>query len=150
MTAWLRGDDKANEALLLHEVARLLRRRFEQRTQVLGLTRSQWQALSVLRRAPGLSQAELADKLEVKPITLTRLLDRLEAAGWVRRAPDKTDRRVRRLFLTPRVEPVVRRMRAFGMETRREALRGFSQEEHKLLLKGLSKMKINLSGELGL
>jgi DNA-binding MarR family transcriptional regulator len=146
MPHWLKDDDGMNEALLMHEVARLLRHRFEQRAQSLKLTRAQWQALSVLRRRPGCTQAELADRLEVKPITLTRLLDRLEKAGWVRRAHDRKDRRVRRLYLTARVEPVVRRMRALGMATRREALKGFSRTEHMALLACLNKMKINLCG----
>ena len=85
---------------LLVEVGRLLRRNFNRRAQELGLTQAQWQALAHLSRKQGINQACLADLLEVQPITLARLIDRLAAAGWVERRPDPADRRAQRLYLT--------------------------------------------------
>ena len=85
---------------LLHDVARLLRKRFEQNARPLGLTRSQAQVLAHLALHQGIAQRGLAEILEIEPITLTRLLDGMERGGLVERRPHPSDRRVRRLFLT--------------------------------------------------
>lgn len=79
---------------LLHDVARLLRKRFEQRARGKGLTRTQWQTLAFLSKNDGIKQRHLADILEVEAITLTRILDRLVEQGLVERRPHPTDRRV--------------------------------------------------------
>src|SRR5436190_20361761 len=97
---------------LLHDVARLLRTRFDQRARALGLTRAQWSVLAHLSRQEGLNQSALADVLEVEPITLARLLDRLEAARLVERRPDPADRRARLLYLTAPARPLLDDMRA--------------------------------------
>jgi DNA-binding MarR family transcriptional regulator len=144
MTDWLTADDQSNEALLVTDIARILRHKFDLRAKGLGLTRAQWQVLGTLRRCPGINQARLAEKLEVRPITLTRLLDRLEKTGWVERRLDADDRRVRRLYLTDQVASVVRRMRALGMELRQEAIGGLSHHEHATLLDLLKRIKTNL------
>jgi MarR family transcriptional regulator, transcriptional regulator for hemolysin len=144
MPDWLTADDQTNESFLVTDIARILRRRFDLRAKGLGLTRAQWQVLGTLRRCPGISQARLADKLEVRPITLTRLLDRLEKTGWVERRLDADDRRVRRLFLTDQVASVVRRMRTLGLDLRQEAMTGLSQQEHAILLGLLQRIKANL------
>lgn len=144
MTDWLTVDDQANESLLVTDIARILRHKFDLRAKELGLTRAQWQVLGILRRCPGISQARLADKLEVRPITLTRLLDRLEKTGWVERRLDADDRRVRRLYLTVQVAGVVRRMRALGKDLRQEAISGISQQEHTMLVDILKRIKTNL------
>src|SRR5499433_2561733 len=101
---------------VLHDVARLLRKRFEQRARAanLGLTRAQWQVLAYLARQEGINQATLAQLLEIEPITLTRLLDRLEAAELVERRPDPGDRRARVLYLTPSAEPLLARIYKLG------------------------------------
>jgi MarR family len=78
---------------LLHEVARLLRRRFEQNARDFGLTRSQWQVLAYLANNEGINQSGLADLLEIEPITLGRIVDRLQARGLIERHPDPSDRR---------------------------------------------------------
>ena len=85
---------------LLHEVARLLRRRFEQNARDFGLTRSQWQVLAYLANNEGINQSGLADLLEIEPITLGRIVDRLQARGLIERHPDPSDRRVWLLHLT--------------------------------------------------
>ena len=131
---------------LLNDAARLMRKDFERRTRSLGLTRAQWQALFHLARNEGCNQATLADLLEVEPITLARLVDRLEASGLVERRPDPGDRRARLLFLGERAHPLLEQLRALGAETREIALAGISEDERTLLMTLLTKMRANLSG----
>ena len=131
---------------LLNDAARLMRKDFERRTRSLGLTRAQWQALFHLARNEGCNQATLADLLEVEPITLARLVDRLEAGGLVERRPDPSDRRARLLFLGERAHPLLEELRALGAETREIALAGISDDERTLLMTLLTKMRANLSG----
>src|ERR1700738_1911923 len=85
---------------LLHDVARLLRRRFEQNARGSGLTRSQWQVLTYLAQNEGISQRGLAELLDVEPITLCRIVDKLQAFGLIERHPHPSDRRVWILHLT--------------------------------------------------
>ena len=99
---------------VLHDIARLMRKRFDQRARGLGLTRAQWQVLAHLARHEGINQAGLAEILEIEPITVGRLIDRMEEAGWVERRPKPNDRRVRLLYLTDKAWPVFERMRALG------------------------------------
>lgn len=129
---------------LLHDVARLLRKRFEQNARDLGLTRAQWQVLAHLARNEGIHQGGLADILELEPISLGRILDRLQSAGLAERRPHPKDRRVWLLFLRPKAHPVLERMRAIGAETRAEALAGVPESERELLLRILTTMKENL------
>lgn len=129
---------------LLNDVARLLRKRFDQNAKGLGLTRAQWQVLAHLRRAEGIQQSGLADILEVEPITLARIVDRLEAAGLVERRPDPKDRRVKRLFLRPDVDPLIHDMQAIGDVTRGEALAGVTEADRAVLERVLATMKTNL------
>src|SRR5215475_11511096 len=87
---------------ILHDAARLLRKRFEQHARGLGLTRSQFQALAYLATNEGIHQGGLADLLDIEPITLVRILDRLEARSLIERRAHPTDRRIRLLYLTPK------------------------------------------------
>src|SRR5207237_4472081 len=89
---------------LSHGIARLIRKRFDQRARGLGLTRAQWQVLAHLARHEGINQAGLAEILEIEPITLGRLIDRMEEAGWVERRQHPSDRRARQLYLTAQAE----------------------------------------------
>ena len=93
--------------ILLYDVARLIRTRFDQRARAFGMTRAQWIILARLERQPNISQNEMAAICEVEPITVGRLVDRLEAHGLVQRCPDPTDRRVRRLRLLPAAKPIL-------------------------------------------
>lgn len=131
---------------LLHDVARLLRRRFEQNARDLGLTRSQWQVLAHLAQNEGIHQGALAEILEIEPITLVRILDKLQAAGLVERRPHARDRRVWLLFLTAKARPVLAKMREIGAITRGEALQGVPEREREQLIETLSAMKSNLIG----
>lgn len=130
---------------LLNDVARLLRKRFEQNAKGLGLTRAQWQVVAHLRRAEGISQAGLAEILEVEPITLARIVDRLEAAALVERRAAPDDRRIKRLFLRPEALPLMDDMQVIGEATRAEALEGLSAPDLDHLTRILAVMKTNLA-----
>jgi MarR family transcriptional regulator, transcriptional regulator for hemolysin len=131
---------------LLHDVARLMRKRFEQNARDLGLTRSQGQVLVTLANNEGIHQGALAEKLDVEPITLTRILDRLEEAGLIERLHHRKDRRVRLLRLTPAAHPLLDDISAIGTLTRGEAIEGVSDEDRARLLDILLRMKANLAG----
>jgi MarR family transcriptional regulator, transcriptional regulator for hemolysin len=129
---------------LLHDVARMMRKRFEQRAAHLGFTRSQWQVLVHLAQNEGINQAGLADILEVEPITLVRILDRLEARGLIERRPHSKDRRVWLLYLTEAAHPSLSLLRVLGEKTRSEALAGLSSAAQEQLVENLTRMKANL------
>jgi len=130
---------------LLHDVSRLLRKRFDRRARTIGLTRAQWSVLAHLSRNEGINQAALADILEIEPITLVHQLDKLEAAGWIERRLDAADRRVRLLFITATGRKILEKMQVLGAETRAEALAGIPAAEHEALIETLLKVKGNLS-----
>jgi DNA-binding MarR family transcriptional regulator len=140
-----REDLSRNFGFILSDVARLLRTAFDRRVKSLGLTRSQWWVLNHLYRNDGITQSELAEILEVERATLGRLLDRLEAKGWVRREGHAGDRRAKRVFLTEEVEPALKAMRAAAAELRRDALTGISTEEQSRFVDALLAVKANLS-----
>jgi MarR family transcriptional regulator, transcriptional regulator for hemolysin len=133
-----------NFGFLLHDVARLMRKRFEQNARDLGVTRSQCQVLAHLARHEGIQQGGLAEILEVEPITLTRLLDRLEGLGLVERRAHASDRRIRLLYLTPRAHPLLSDIFTIGAATRAEALQGVPEAAREQLFAILSAMKANL------
>ncbi len=139
-------NDNTNQSFgcLLHDTARLLRRDFNRRAQALGLTQTQWQALCVLSHNEGINQAALAELLEVQPITLGRLIDRLEATGWVERRDHPTDRRAITLFLTAKAEPILNEMWKLAEETRDIALRGVSESDREQVMSILERVKENL------
>lgn len=129
---------------LLHDVARLLRRRFDLRAATVGLTRAQWKTLFHLARCEGANQRQLADVLEIEPITLTRILDRLQEKGWVERLSHPRDRRAHRLRLTPAARPMLKRLQALAAETRREAWANIGAEDRDRFARTLRTMKENL------
>jgi DNA-binding MarR family transcriptional regulator len=135
---------KPTLGFVLHDVARLLRKRFEHRARGLGLTRSQWQVLAHLAINEGIQQSALAEILEVEPITLGRILDKLEASGLIERMRNATDRRVWLLRVTEQAEPLLNQMSDFGDITRGEALVGVSAAEQEMLLATLATMRANL------
>jgi DNA-binding MarR family transcriptional regulator len=129
---------------LTNDVARLLRQNFNRRAQDLGLSQAQWRTLARLSLQEGVNQATLAESLEIQPITLTRLIDRLQSAGLVERRPDPADRRAVRLYLTAQAQPLIQRMQALAAETREEAMKGLSAEARRTLTDGLRHMKQRL------
>lgn len=129
---------------VLHDVARLMRKRFEQRARVAGLTRSQWQVLAKLATHEGIHQKGLADLLEIESITLVRLLDKMQERGLIERRSHPTDRRLSLLFLTPNAHPLLRFMRTIGEQTRKESMADFSAQEHDQMLQYLERMREHL------
>ncbi len=133
-----------NFGFILNDVSRLLRTKFDRRAKSIGLTRSQWWVLTHLYRRDGLVQAELAEILEIERPTLGKLLDRLEAKGWLRREPDPEDRRVKRVYLTDEVKPAMKSLRQIAAGLRQEALDGLTENEREHLVDLLIHMKANL------
>jgi len=131
---------------VLNDVARLMRRNFNRRVQELELTQAQWLALIHISRNQGMKQSELADILEVQPISIGRLIDRMEAAGWVERRPDPADRRAINLYLT---DKALTKMQKHGSAIRAQALSGVSETEQEIMLRALFVMRKNLIGEEG-
>jgi len=129
---------------LLHDVARLLKKRFEQNSRGSGLTRSQRQVLTYLAQNEGINQARLAELIEIEPITLGRLVDKLETLGLIERYPHPTDRRTWLLHLMPAARSRLQQAGEYGDVTRREALAGVSEADGQCLLKTLDAMKANL------
>jgi MarR family transcriptional regulator for hemolysin len=137
--------DSDSIGFLLADVSRLLRRDFDRRVRSLSLTQVQWRAIAHLLREEGIRQTVLAERLEIAPITLGRLIDRLEAAGWVTRAPDPGDRRASLLHLTPKAEPILDEMRAHAKEALEDAMAGVPLADRRQLVKTLERIKQNLS-----
>ena len=130
---------------LIYEVSRLMRRDFDTRVQTIGLTTAQWRALAHIASREGCRQSTTAEILEIKPITLTRLIDRLEEAGWVERKPDAHDRRAVQLHLTEQARPLLKTMQEKSAQTRARALEGITDEEVTVLFDTLKRMKANLA-----
>ena len=133
-----------NFGFILNDVSRLLRTTFDRRAKSIGLTRSQWWVLTHLYRRDGLVQAELAEILEIERPTLGRLLDRLEAKGWLRRELDPDDRRVKRVYLTNEVKPAMQSLRRIAADLRQQSLEGLNEKERERLVDILIHMKTNL------
>lgn len=131
---------------LVHDVARLFGRRFNQRALLfLGLTRAQCKVLGYLARNEGINQAGLADLLEIKPMSLVRQIDRMEEDGWIERRPDPGDRRAHRLVLTAKARPILARILDLSNEIRSEAFAGLSAADGRHLIDLLARVHGNLS-----
>lgn len=134
-----------NIGTMLAQVSRLMRRRFDEGARAIGVTRPQWQVLSLLKRHDGINQGGLADILEVEPITLGRMIDRLQDAELVVRRPDPADRRAWRLHLTDRGKELTEQLQPVVHETFAVALEGVDEAEQRQLMAVLDRMRSNLS-----
>jgi len=134
-----------NIGFLINDAARQIRTNYDRRMRELGLTRSQWWVLTHLYFNEGLSQTSLSEILEIERATLGRLLDRLEAKGWIERHTVEKDRRVKLVFLTNAVDPLLRTMRVLAAELRKEATIGLTDEEQDQFIVILTKIKNNLT-----
>ena len=123
------------------ETAHALRKAFTRRAAALGVTGAQWKVLFKLTLKPGLRQTDLADLLDIEPITLTRIIDRLQEAGLVERTPDPTDRRAWRLQVTAKAQPVVGKLRAIADEMTAEAFSGIDPKDIEVTLKVLAQVR---------
>jgi MarR family transcriptional regulator, transcriptional regulator for hemolysin len=131
-------------AFNISDVARLLRTYADQRARDLGMTRAQWVVLARVEKAEGLKQCELADTLDLQPITLTRLIDRLCDGGLIERRSDPDDRRVKRLYLTPAARPVLDGLTRIGKDVMATVLAGLEPAAVEQLLAQLLILKGNL------
>ena len=127
------------------ETAHALRRAFDRRAAALGATRTQWKVLFRLTREPGLRQVELAEMLDIEPITLTRIVDRLEEAGWVERQRDPADRRAWRLFVTDKAKPLVEELKGVAAEMMGQAFAGIPEAELHGVRETLAKIRSNIA-----
>jgi len=141
------NDPERMLGFVIHDVARLLRRRYEQymRADGLGLTRTQCAVLANLARQEGVNQATLAQSLDIEPITLVRLLDRLQEGGFIQRKPDPQDRRAYVLELTAKARPILERIYGLAAKVYEEAQAGMSKPETEQLLSLLHRTKANLA-----
>jgi DNA-binding MarR family transcriptional regulator len=128
----------------LADNSRQLRRLFDDRVRSLGLTGPQARLLLSLERAPDQNQAFYAERLEIEPITLTRIVDRLEDAGWVERQADPADRRARILHLTDKSRGIVTRLRTSVEALFEDMLHGFAPAERELFARMLDRIAANL------
>jgi DNA-binding MarR family transcriptional regulator len=131
--------------ILLSDAARLMRTYADQRAQAHGLTRAQWVILARLERQPDLSQNELAALAEVSPMTVARLVDRLEALGFVKRCTDPADRRIWRLRLTPAAAPVLQALSIERAALHDVLTKGIDPSVLDAMAIGLRQMKENVS-----
>ncbi|HVB89674.1 MAG TPA: MarR family transcriptional regulator [Beijerinckiaceae bacterium] len=133
--------------VLLYDVARMVRRRADQMARLRGTTRAQWLVLARLARHPGISQTELAGMVEVEPITVARLIDRLETRGLVERRLDPNDRRLRRLHLTPKAEPLLDEIDSLRASLNAVVTEGLDPSSLACVAETLRRMKANLVEE---
>ena len=135
-------------AFLLNDVARLLRTFADQRARQFGMTRAQWAVLVRLEHSEGLKQSELAELLDLQPITLTRLVDRLCASGLIERRADPSDRRAKRLYLTAQARPLMDRLAELGGDMMETVLVGFDPATIERMIGELSRARENLRGAI--
>jgi MarR family transcriptional regulator for hemolysin len=128
----------------ISDVARMIRTYADHKARQFGITRAQWVVLVRLDRFEGLKQSELADMLDLQPITLTRLLDRLSAGGLIERRADPNDRRANRLYLTPAARPLLERLGDLGEELMSTALAGVDRGSIERMVAQLATVKENL------
>lgn len=130
---------------LLTHVTRMLRTQFDRRATRFDLTRSQWRALKMIGHQEGLSQSELAELIELEPIPVGRVIDRLQQAGFVERRADPKDRRCWRLHLSDKAHAVVDDMEVVADQLRTEALAGVNANDYATFVKVMNQVKNNLS-----
>lgn len=130
---------------LLNDTARLFRRSFNARTRDSGITALQWRLITYLKRHEGIRQGPLAELIEVEPITLSRMVDRLVEAELVERRADPADRRAWQLYLTPRAVELLNGMRSIADALTAEAIEGLSPAEIDQLLGLVERVRANLS-----
>jgi MarR family transcriptional regulator for hemolysin len=130
---------------LIHDSARLLRKRFEAKGSAYGLSAAQWRLLVRLVKDEGVAQARLAELLEIEPISVSRLLDRMEEGGWIERRQDASDRRVRMVFPTDKSRDAFAAIKDVAGEVYELALAGLNEDEKQILVKGLKTIISNLA-----
>jgi MarR family transcriptional regulator for hemolysin len=139
-----RGSVDQNFLFALGELQRLVRAYADKQAARYGITRAQWAVLAKVERTEGLKQTELAEQMEMQPITLTRLIDKLCDNGWIERRSDDTDRRVNRLYLRKAARPLLGKLSGLRSELTATALDGISPGDAQRLLTQLETIKENV------
>lgn len=134
-----------NLGTMVADVSHLMRRAFDERARSSGLSRPQWRVLTMLRRHEGINQGGLAELVEVEPITLCRMVDRLQEAGLVERRADPADRRAWRLHLTDKASALLEEMRPMAFSLFDDAMTGLDAAERSDLFRMLERIRTNLS-----
>ena len=140
---------KREIAFMIMDVARMLRTYADQRARQFGISRAQWTVLIRIDRTEGLKQSELADILDMQPISLTRLLDRLAENGLIERRADPNDRRANRLYLKPAARPMLEQLAALGADMMTTVLEGLDTKTVERMLSDLGLIKDNLRAAIG-
>jgi MarR family transcriptional regulator for hemolysin len=131
-------------AIVLKDVARMIRTYADHKASQFGVTYAQWVLLARLDRFEGLKQSELAEMLDLQPITITRLIDRLCESGMIERRSDPSDRRAKRLYLTPAAGPIIEQLGKLGEELMATTLAGVDRESIEKMVAQLAIVKENL------
>jgi DNA-binding MarR family transcriptional regulator len=131
-------------AYLISDTSRVIRRAFNERARAIGGTHAQWRVLSELRRHPGIKQAPLAELFDVEPITMSRMIDRLQESGFVERRADPQDRRAWLLYLTPQADPIIDLIMEAADDLHVAMLVDLSEGEIATLRRTLDKIRKNL------
>ena len=126
------------------ETSHAMRRFYDRRAAELGVTRAQWRVIATLGHHPGMKQVELADRLDVEPISACRIIDRLEEAGLVERQRDPADRRAWRLSLTAKAQPIREQLRALAESMSLEAFAGLSEDQLETVRGALAQVRENI------
>lgn len=127
------------------ETAHTLRRYYDRRAAEHGVTRSQWRVLARLQREPGLKQVELAERLDIEPITLSRIVDRLADAKLVERIADPDDRRAWRLQLTEAAQPTMAKLNELALEVTDLAFAGLDETRLTAMREALATIRANVA-----
>jgi DNA-binding MarR family transcriptional regulator len=136
--------DHSGFGYTIADMTRLLRRVFDRRAAHLGLTRAQWRALKLVGRTPGLTQAQLAEELDMEAIAVGRVLDRLQAAGFLERRTDPNDRRCWRLYPAGETPAAMDEMKRIADRLNDEVLEGVGDEDFATVMRVLAAVKDNL------
>ena len=144
----LKENFEENIGLLIHDVARLLRVLYDRQMASIGLTRSQWWLLTYLRFRDGINQSELAVLMDIEKAPLSRLLDRMQLKGWVERRADSKDRRIKNIFLSDNVKPIIESMREKAAAYRQDSLSILDTKDLNKLTDLLQSLKKDLSSKI--
>jgi DNA-binding MarR family transcriptional regulator len=136
--------DQNHVAFAISDIARLYRKRFDERTRSFGITGPQMRAVVQIMRFPGINQGALADRLDVEPITTCRMVDRLEQAGLVERRRDPQDRRAWQLYLTEAAEPIAEDLQNIGQGLLNDSLKNVDDANHVVVMAALAQIRDNL------
>src|SRR3954462_7526237 len=140
----MRGSADMNFLFTLGEVQRMMRAYADRQAARYGITRAQWAVLAKVEHTEGLKQSELAEQMEMQPITLTRLIDKLCDNGWIEGRGDDTDRRGNRLYLMKAARPLLGKLAGLRSELTATALEGINPVDAHRLLGQLETIKENV------